>query len=88
MKMILASIEDTMIDSITKSLLQENFRITRLASTGNLLREGTTTLMIGVKDDQVEPALALIREQYSTPLEKFKTRVTIFVLDVKNFERG
>ncbi|MBE9524208.1 MAG: cyclic-di-AMP receptor [Chloroflexi bacterium] len=88
MKMILAAIEDTKIDSITKALLQAAFRVTRLASTGSLLREGTTTLMIGVNDEEVEAALAIIREQFPTTKETKKTRATIFVLNVKDFERG
>ena len=88
MKMILAAIEDTKIDLITKALLQASSRVTRLASTGSLLREGTTSLMIGVNDEEVESALAIIREQFPITQETRKTHATIFVLDVKDFERG
>lgn len=88
MKMILATIEDSKIESVSQALLGAEFRVTRLASTGSLLREGTTTLMVGVKDEEVELALAMIREQFPTPEENKKTCATIFVLDVKDFERG
>ncbi|MEN8172627.1 MAG: cyclic-di-AMP receptor [Chloroflexota bacterium] len=88
MKMILATIEDSKIESVSQVLLQANFRVTRLASTGSLLREGTTTLMIGVKDDVVEKVLGTIREQFSTPETNKKPQATIFVLNVRDFERG
>jgi len=88
MKMILATIEDPKIESVSQVLLQADFRITRLASTGSLLREGSTTLMVGINDEEVEQVLAIIREQFTTQEEKKKTQATIFVLNVKDFERG
>ena len=88
MKMILATIEDSKIESVSQVLLQADFRVTRLASTGSLLREGTTSLMVGVKDEEIETALALIRDQFPAQEENKKTQVTIFVLNVKDFERG
>ena len=86
MKMILATVEDTKIESITKALIQAAFRVTRLASTGSILREGTTTLMIGVNNEQVEDVLELIREQFPIKKESKNSRATIFVLNVKDFE--
>ena len=88
MKMILATIEDPKIESVTQVLLQADFRVTRLASTASLLREGNTTLMIGVKDDEVEKVLTTIRSQFSTNAKNKKPHATIFVLNVRDFERG
>jgi uncharacterized protein YaaQ len=47
-------------------LLAAGFRTTRLASTGGFRREGNTTIMMGVEDDDVEPVLALLRSGAAT----------------------
>ena len=48
MKMIMAIMEDHFSDATSSALVKANYRVTRLASTGGLLREGATTLMVGV----------------------------------------
>ena len=42
------------------------FRATRLASTGGFRREGNTTIMMGVEDDDIEPVLAILRSGVQT----------------------
>lgn len=85
--MIIAIMEDQFTEATSRSLVEADFRITRLASTGGFFREGATTLMIGVEDHQLETALELIRKQipYSDNPEKINT--TIYVLNVKDFRR-
>jgi hypothetical protein len=46
---------------LTDALTSAQYRVTRIASTGGFLRSGTTTMLVGVEDAQVEPAIALIR---------------------------
>ncbi|MER3557036.1 MAG: hypothetical protein C4302_03585, partial [Thermus sp.] len=48
MKLILAIVQDTDAPGLTKALLEKGFQSTKLASTGGFLREGNTTLLIGV----------------------------------------
>lgn len=87
MKMIMAIVENHFSDATSSALLNANLRVTRLASTGGFLREGTTTLMIGVEDDQLEKALQLIRDQIPLSDDHENIQATIYVLNVKDFRR-
>ncbi|MDQ6695722.1 MAG: cyclic-di-AMP receptor [Chloroflexota bacterium] len=61
MKLVLAIVSNQAAEGITDGLLAAGFRATRLASTGGFRREGNTTIMVGVDDDDVEPALAIFK---------------------------
>ena len=87
MKMLMAIINDSRCDEVAQALLDANFRATRLASTGGLLRSGTTTFMVGVSHEQVEDALRVIRESIPPQDDPEKTQATIYVLNVREFER-
>ena len=87
MKMIMAIVEDHFSDATSSALVNANFRVTRLASTGGFFREGATTLMVGVEDEKLEEALELIREQIPLSTETDKIQATIYVLNVKDFRR-
>ncbi|MGQ9692649.1 MAG: cyclic-di-AMP receptor, partial [Thermaceae bacterium] len=49
MRLILAIVQDADAPGLTKALLEKGFRSTKLASTGGFLREGNTTLLLGVE---------------------------------------
>jgi len=74
MKLVVAVIQDKDTQRLLNGLTQEGFRATKLSSTGGFLREGNTTLLIGVEDHLVERVLRIIkstchsREQLVTPL--------------------
>lgn len=74
MKLVVAVIQDKDSHRLLSGLTQGGFRTTKLASTGGFLREGNTTLLVGVEDDQVERVVSLVkttcraREQLVTPL--------------------
>ena len=87
MKMIVAIINDSHSDDGAQALLDTDFRATRLASTGGLLRGGTTTFMVGVEDDQVESALKVIRECIPDQDDPDKIQATMYVLNIRDFER-
>ena len=87
MKMIIVIVEDHFSDATSNTLVKANFRVTRLASTGGFLREGATTLMVGVEDNQLDTALELIREQIPLSSNPEKIHATIYVLNVKDFRR-
>lgn len=59
-KMIFAVIQDRDWVNLSKDLTKQGFGITKLSSTGGFLRQGNTTVMIGVEDDQVDHVLELI----------------------------
>src|SRR5438874_10681457 len=66
MKMVLAVVANNVAEAITDALLAAGFRATRLASTGGFRREGNTTILMGVEDDDIEPVLALLRSGVQT----------------------
>jgi uncharacterized protein YaaQ len=86
MKLILAIVRDPDADAVTSGLTTADFRVTRVASTGGLLRRGMTTLLIGLEADQVDAAIGILR-QTCTPAASGEKRATIFVIPVEHFEQ-
>jgi uncharacterized protein YaaQ len=70
MKMVVAVIHSRDETRLTEELLRSDIRFTKIGSTGGFLREGNTTLLLGVEDAQVEFLLNVIagdcheRERY------------------------
>jgi uncharacterized protein YaaQ len=87
MKMLIAIVRDADLDEILQALLKENFRVTRIASSGGFFRRGNATLMIGVSEKRVDEALQLIQEHCAPSLDFAVKHATVFVLDVDRFEQ-
>jgi uncharacterized protein YaaQ len=85
MKLIIAIIRDKDRDQVSQSLIQEEFRVTRIASTGGFLRRGMTTLMIGVEDEKVDQAIHLVGDNCTSAGNQNERCATIFVLKVDQF---
>lgn len=85
MKLIIAIIRDEVNEPVLQSLIQADFRATRIASTGGFLRRGLTTLMIGVEDEKVDHAIDIIQEQSSPETHTKQRNATVFVLNVDQF---
>jgi uncharacterized protein YaaQ len=86
MKMIIGILRDVDSDPVTRELTAGHFRVTRIASTGGLLRRGVTTLLVGVEDGKVEAAIQVLKENCS-PAAEGEKRATIFVVPVERFEQ-
>ena len=73
-KLVLAIVQEKDAGRLIDTLTEEGINATTLASTGGFLREGNSTILIGVEDSQVEHALATIqrtshrREQFVSPM--------------------
>lgn len=88
MKLIFVILKDDDVDNVIHALTSDNFRVTRVASTGGWFRKGSTTLLIGVDDEQVEPAIQVLRKNTTTSAEmKSQKRATLFVVPVNRFEQ-
>lgn len=61
MKLVMAIIQDADAAPLMRALSDNAFDVTKLASTGGFLREGNTTLMIGVQDERVDALKGLVR---------------------------
>jgi uncharacterized protein YaaQ len=86
MKMIIAILRDDDVDAVVHALTAEDFRVTRVASTGGFFRKGSTTLLIGVENENIEPGIEIIRKNLPPRLSNEK-RATIFVVPVDHFEQ-
>lgn len=86
MKLIIAILRDSDADSVTQALTHAQFRVTRVASTGGFLRRGTVTLLVGVEDQQVQAAIATMKQR-TAPASGNEKRGTIFVVPIEHFEQ-
>ncbi len=62
MKLVIAVVQDLDADDVVDALTENNFRVTRVASTGGFFRQGNTTLFCGVADEKVPPLIAMLRK--------------------------
>jgi uncharacterized protein YaaQ len=74
MKLIIAVVQDKDVGRLLDLLMKKHYRATKLSSTGGFLRNGNTTLLIGVEEAAVEDVLQIIRttcrsrREYVTPV--------------------
>lgn len=85
MKMIVCIVQDSDKDELLTALSQANYQATLLPSTGAYFRRGNATIMIGVEDDQVEPAIQVVRDTFGSPDQSGVKRATVFVMNVDQF---
>ncbi|NJN17472.1 MAG: hypothetical protein HC822_14965 [Oscillochloris sp.] len=79
MKLIVFVCDDIHADASVDALVEQGFRVTRLATTGGFLRRGNTTLLVGLEDHQVEQAQALV--------QKAAPGTLAITMDLERYER-
>ena len=62
MKLIFAIARDKDANSAVDAMNKVHIGVTKLTSTGGFLRDGNTTLMIGVEAERVDEVLAILKE--------------------------
>ena len=63
MKLMYIIVRQDNESDVVDALIKENFRITKLATSGGFLRRGNTTLFSCVEDDQVDKAIEIIHSE-------------------------
>jgi uncharacterized protein YaaQ len=86
MKLIIAIVRDVDAGPVVTRLVDDGYRVTRIASTGGFLRRGNVTLLIGIEAGQVDEVISRLRET-CTPPEPGQYRATLFVVDATHFEQ-
>lgn len=92
-KLIIAVVQNEDADNVVDALLEDEFRATRLASTGGFLRRGNTTLMVGADEGQIDRIMDLVRSNArsnstsSDGSEVQSAAATVFVLDLEDYQR-
>lgn len=66
MKLVVAVVHDEDQGKLTRSLSKNGFSTTKLASTGGFLKQGNTTIMVGIPEEQVDQVLQIIKEECTT----------------------
>ncbi len=61
MKLLLTIVQDADAQKLQQALTEAGFRATKLASTGGFLRQGNTTLLVGVNDQDVITIKEIVR---------------------------
>lgn len=62
MKLIIAIVQDEDSGILIDDLMEEDYRVTKLASTGGFLKNGNTTLLLGIDDEsKIDKCLSIIR---------------------------
>ncbi|MFZ5910119.1 MAG: cyclic-di-AMP receptor [Chloroflexota bacterium] len=86
-RLIIAILRDAAGEEVLKALLDAEFRVTRIASTGGFMRRGNTTLLIGVEKERVKTAIQLIRDYSAPAIDPSLKRATVFVIKVDQFKQ-
>jgi uncharacterized protein YaaQ len=84
-RLLLVILRGGSCDKLLSRLLEAHFVVTTFSSAGGFFRRQSTTLMIGVPQDQVEAALNLIRTTCPTPRGADEHQATVFVLNAGRF---
>ena len=61
-KLVVAIVNPEDAGSLVDSLLEREFRATRLHSSGGFLKQSNATVLLGVEDDAIDEVLEIIRE--------------------------
>ena len=101
MKLLIAIVQDADANFLMDSLTDKRYRVTKLATTGGFLREGNTTLLIGIEEENIEDNCkkrttqsSVINPTADSPLLATSAPVdvnvggaTVFILDVDQYIR-
>ncbi|MGE5632149.1 MAG: cyclic-di-AMP receptor [Caulobacteraceae bacterium] len=75
MKLVIAVVQDDDVDELVERLIKKKVSSTKLASTGGFLREGNTTLLIGVEKERVEEVIYEIKDACKSRKQTFTTPI-------------
>lgn len=75
MKLVIAVVQDEDVNELMSALVKNKYSATKLASTGGFLREGNTTLLVGVEQDKLEDLISLIKEVCKSRRQTFTTPI-------------
>ena len=85
MKLMMVILNDSDADDVISRLIESEYRVTRVASTGGFLRRGNTTLFVGTESDKIDSALEIIKQASVEPKQPGQRKATIFVLGVDHY---
>ncbi len=87
MKLMIIIVRDSDSENVVQELVQKDYRVTRMASTGGFLRRGNSTLLVGVEDEQVQPVIDLLHRACHPVDAENQYRATIFVVNMPYYTK-
>jgi uncharacterized protein YaaQ len=85
MKLILAIVSAEAVDPVSSALMARKYAVTHISSVGGFLRRGQSTLVVGMDEEKLQDALAVIRTACGPFTRPESHAATIFVLDASQF---
>lgn len=85
MKLILAIVQADAVDPVSRELVDQKYSVTQISSVGGFLRRGSTTLVVGVDDAQIESVIKIIRSACEQLNKMEGHPATIFVLNASQY---
>jgi uncharacterized protein YaaQ len=86
MKLMVVIIRSHDSENVLDKLIEADFGVTHIASTGGFLRKGNATLLIATEEERVDQAMEVIRNATTMP-EDNQRRATVFVLNLDAFDQ-
>ncbi len=91
MKLIIAILQDAIVQDAVHRLSQHKYPVTKLSSTGGFLKSGNTTLLIGVQDEIVQDVIRIIKA-VSISNDNYEENgkvamANLFVLDMEQYRK-
>ncbi|MGD2058193.1 MAG: cyclic-di-AMP receptor [Anaerolineales bacterium] len=86
MKLMFVIVRSEDSENVMDMLVEAEFGVTHVASTGGFLRKGNATLLIATDEEKVDEAMEVIRNATTEPQDN-QRRATIFVLNLESFEQ-
>lgn len=83
MKLVLAIVQDNDVNMLMDDLVENRFSVTKLSTSGGFLKEGNTTLLLGIEEDRLDKCLEIIeanskRRKTTTSIINASGQATLF----------
>ncbi|WP_277220941.1 cyclic-di-AMP receptor [Peptoniphilus vaginalis] len=66
MKLIIAIVQDEDSENLIRSLNENNFKVTKISSTGGFLKAGNVTILSGIEDEELDKFMGILEENSKT----------------------
>ena len=86
MKLVMAIMSKDDSSIVMDALTEENFQVTKMASTGGFLKSGNTTLIIGVEDSKTNKVIDIISKYISKRTQLISGASSMYDMNQQPFQ--
>ena len=66
MKLVIAIVQDEDSENLIRNLNENNFKVTKISSTGGFLKAGNVTILSGIEDEELDKFMGILEENSKT----------------------